>query len=121
MTIELKEDPNTNILKVNVSGKLMKEDYEEFVPMMERLIKQHGKLKILLEMHDFHGWELSALWEDIKFDINHFSDISCLAMVGESKWEHGMAIFCKPFTMAKIKYFDKSEAEQAEAWIKECR
>jgi hypothetical protein len=28
-----------------------------------------------------------------------------------------MAVFCKPFTTATIRYFDRSEADQAEAWI----
>jgi hypothetical protein len=28
-----------------------------------------------------------------------------------------MATFCKPFTTATIRYFDRSEAEQAETWI----
>jgi hypothetical protein len=30
-----------------------------------------------------------------------------------------MAVFCKPFTKADIKYFDVSEAEAAKAWIVE--
>ena len=27
-------------------------------------------------------------------------------MIGDKKWESGMAGFCKPFTGAKIRYFD---------------
>jgi hypothetical protein len=27
-----------------------------------------------------------------------------IAMVGEDKWQHGMAIFCKPFTKAMVRY-----------------
>jgi hypothetical protein len=30
-----------------------------------------------------------------------------------------MAVFCKPFTTAKIKYFDVSELDAARAWLKE--
>ena len=117
--LELKEDAGGKVLTVKISGKLAKEDYEHFVPKVEELIKQDGKIRILLEMHDFHGWEMSALWEDIKFDIKHFRDIERLAMVGESKWEKGMAAFCKPFTTATIKYFDGSQTAEAETWIKE--
>lgn len=67
---------------------------------MERLVKQHGKIRMLVEMHDFHGWTAGALWEDVKFDAKHFHDIERLALVGETKWEKGMAVFCKPFTTA---------------------
>jgi hypothetical protein len=60
-------------------------------------------------MHDFHGWDAGALWEDAKFDLKHFADIERLAFVGEKKWEKGMAQFCRPFTKATIRYFDRSE------------
>lgn len=107
------------ILSIKISGKLAKEDYGHFVPKVEELIKEHGKIRILMEMHDFHGWEMGALWEDIKFDVKHFADIERLAMVGESKWEAGMAVFCKPFTTAKIKYFDSTKLADAQEWVRE--
>lgn len=105
------------ILHVQVTGKLTKEAYETLTPVVDEQIKEHGKLRILFEMHDFHGWTAGALWEDLKFDFKHWKDIEQLAIVGESKWEAGMAVFCKPFTMAKVKYFDHSKLEDAKSWI----
>jgi len=64
-----------------------------------------------------HGWTAGALWEDIKFDFQHWKDIEKLAIVGESKWEQGMAAFCKPFTSATIQYFDHSRHFEANEWI----
>jgi len=106
-----------NVLRVQASGKFSKEDYQHFVPEVERLISNLGKIRILFEMQDFHGWEAGALWEDIKFDFKHFSDIERLAIVGDKKWEEWMAKFCKPFTTAAIRYFDVARAEEAKAWI----
>lgn len=107
------------LLHVSVSGKLTKETYKEFVPLIEQQIEEHGKLKILLELHDFHGWTAGALWEDTKFDVKHFNDVEKLAIVGESKWEKGMAVFCKPFTTGKVRYFDASDKDQALEWLQE--
>jgi hypothetical protein len=59
----------------------------------------------------------SVLWEDLKFDLRHFHDIERLAAIGEKAWEHAMAVFCKPFTTAKIRYFDRSQAAEAQTWI----
>ena len=115
--LTLNEEADGKILSVKISGKLSKEDYQQFVPDVERLIKDHGKIRILVQMHDFHGWELGALWDDIKFDMKHFRDIERLALVGESKWEKGMAAFCKPFTTAKIQYFDETKSADAKTWI----
>ncbi len=108
-----------NVMEVDVVGKLTKEDYGQFVPATEELIKEQGKVRILFVMHDFHGWSAGALWEDIKFDLKHFTDIERLGIVGESKWEHGMAIFCRPFTTAKMRYFDVAKIEEARKWINE--
>ena len=74
---------------------------------------------MLFDMTEFHGWDAGALWEDIKFDIKHFADIERLAMVGEKKWQQGMAIFCKPFTRATIRYFDHATVAEARKWLGE--
>ena len=105
------------LLHVKVSGKLTKDAYESFAPLVDELVQEHGKIRILFEMHDFHGWTAGALWEDLKFDFKHWKDIERLAIVGESKWEAGMAVFCKPFTAAKIQYFDHSRHFEANEWI----
>jgi hypothetical protein len=119
MAIELKEEDGGKILDVHVSGKLEAADYEHFVPEFERLVRQHGKLRVLFSMAGFHGWEAGALWDDIKFDLKHGGDIERLAMVGEKKWQQGMATFCKPFTKATIRYFDHVAAAEARKWLEE--
>lgn len=117
MSFEVTEIAEGRIIEVQLTGKLTKEAYRHFVPLTEEQIKQFGKVRMLVIMHDFHGWEAGALWEDIKFDVKHFNDIERLAIVGESKWEKGMTVFCRPFTTAKIKYFDHSEIDAARQWI----
>jgi hypothetical protein len=115
--VTLKETIGGKVLEIQLTGKLAKEDYQLLVPAVERLVKDHGKIRLLVEMHDFHGWTAGALWQDIKFDAKHFSHIERLAIVGESKWQHGMAVFCKPFTAAKIRYFDRPAIDQAREWL----
>ena len=100
MPIQLNEENGGKILVIHVSGKLAKADYAHFVP-------------------DFHGWDAGAAWKDFKLGIKHFADIERLAMIGDKKWQHGMAIFCKPFTRATIRYFDQADATEARKWLGE--
>ena len=72
--VTLNETNGGKVLELQLTGKVTKEDYEQFV-----------------EMRDFHGWTAGALWQDVKFDAKHFSDIERLTIVGETKWQHGMA------------------------------
>jgi hypothetical protein len=119
MPIQLNQEDGGKILVVHVSGKLTKADYEQLVPEFERLGQQHGKLRLLFDMTGFHGWEAGALWADIKFDVRHHADIERLAMIGDKKWERGMANFCKPFTKATVRYFDQAESAEARNWLGE--
>lgn len=119
MSIQLKKENEGPILDVHISGKLTKHDYELFVPDFERLLREHGKPSVLFDMSGFNGWEAGALWEDVKFDIKHFADIGKIAMVGHKKWEKGMAMFCKPFTTASIRYFDEADIAEARKWLEE--
>jgi hypothetical protein len=117
MAVKINETEGGRVLGIQVSGKLTHEDYRQFVPEFERLIQEHGKIRILFEMTDFHGWEFAALWDDIKFDAKHFPHIERLAMVGDKKWEKGMSVFCRPFTTAQIRYFDRDSLDEAREWL----
>lgn len=117
MATQLVEKSGGRVLEVAVSGKLTHGDYQQFSPAFEHLVKRHGKIRVLFEMTDFHGWEAAALWDDIKFDLKHFADIERLAMVGDKTWEKGMSVFCRPFTTATIRYFDHAKIEDARTWL----
>jgi hypothetical protein len=119
MSVTFKELNDGTLLEIDLTGKLVKKDYEAFVPAVERLVKQHGTIDMLVAMHDFHGWTVAAAWEDTKFAVHHFRDVRRLALVGETKWQEGMAMFCKPFTTAKVRYFESSQAAEAHDWLTE--
>ena len=102
-----------------ISGKLHDEDYKKFVPLVDAEIAKVGKARILAQFHDFHGWDAHALWDDIKFSTTHCTKIERIALVGEKNWEKWMAKVCKPFTMAKIQYFDASQLDAAWKWLGE--
>ncbi len=79
MSVELHEEATGKLLILNLSGKLTKEDYGKFIPDVERAVKAHGKVRMPVRMHGFHGWTMGAAWEDVKFDLQHFADIERLA------------------------------------------
>ncbi len=107
------------ILGFKLSGKLHDADYKTFVPLIDSAAAKEGKVRLLAQFHDFHGWDMHALWDDIKFATTHCTKIERIAMVGDKTWEKWMAVVCKPFTMAKVRYFDVSQLDAAWAWLNE--
>jgi hypothetical protein len=104
-------------LEVDLHGKLSREDYEKVIPDTERLIRQHGKIRVLVTMHEFEGWDAGALWEDAKWETRHFTDIEKLAIVGEESWQKWMAGFCDAFTKAEVRYFNCAQLDEAHIWV----
>ncbi|SRR6266566_5121656 len=108
-----------NVVRVEVSGRLTQSDYDQLIPSWEALIARHGKMRLLFVMHDFHGWEPQAAWEDFRFDIKHQKGVERIAMVGEKKWQHWMTKIASWFVQADVRYFDASQEDQAERWVRE--
>ena len=119
MTIVFSEPAGGKLVEVRLSGKLHKGDYEHFVPEVEKAIAANGKIRVLMEMHDFHGWDLPALWQDIKFDRKHHQDIDALrwsaTRSGNRAWRH----FASRSPAPQIRYFDVSDSTAARDWIAE--
>jgi hypothetical protein len=117
--IERLPQSSDKVLGFKLSGKLHDEDYKHFVPLVDEAIARDGKARLVAQFHDFQGWDAHALWDDIKFSTTHCTKIERIALVGEKKWEEWMAKVCKPFTMAKVKYFDAAQAGDAWKWAAE--
>ena len=117
--IEQLTSGSEKVLGFKMSGKLHDEDYKTFVPMIDAAIAKDGKVRLLAQFHDFKGWDLHALWDDVKFSTTHCTKIERIALVGDKTWEKWMAKVCKPFTMAKIRYFDAAQIADAWTWLKE--
>jgi hypothetical protein len=117
--IEQLPSDSPKVLGFKMSGKLHDEDYKTFVPVIDAAVAKEGKVRLLAQFHDFHGWDLHALWDDVKFATTHCTKIDRIALVGDRKWEEWMAKVCKPFTLAKIRYFDAADVGAAWAWLGE--
>jgi hypothetical protein len=119
MAVEMQELAGGRVIQVDLTGKLTKADYDQFLPEFERRIAEYGKIRVLCTMRDLQGWSAGAAWEDLKFDVKHFHDIDRLAIIGHSSLARLVAPISRLFTAAELKYFDIAQAEQAKMWITE--
>jgi len=115
--VVITESAENNVITVEVTGKLTHADYQKLVPAVENMLDRHDRVRMLVILREFHGWTAGALWDDLKFDFKHYDDIDRLALVGDSQWENGMAVFCKPFSKATVKYFNIDDLDAAKVWI----
>ncbi|MDA8364483.1 MAG: STAS/SEC14 domain-containing protein [Gammaproteobacteria bacterium] len=118
--IERLRTDDLRILGFRLSGKLHDEDYRIFVPAIDSAITAAGgKVRMFVQLEDFHGWDLHAAWDDFSFGVKHYSDIERIALIGDAEWEKWMTKLCAPFTAATVKYFDAVDVQQAWTWLKQ--
>ena len=113
--IPVRED---NIFAVRVSGRLTHEEYQEFLPELESLIKHYGKISLLIELDQFEGAELVAMKDDLKFGLGSEDKFEKIALIGEKLWERWAVAISKPFVGAEMKYFDKRSSQDAWDWLR---
>ena len=115
LTIEAGVHDGTAVL--TASGRLTAGDYARFVPAFERLAEARGPLRVLLDLREFRGWEVSALWEDLKFTAAHQGAFQRIAVIGDKRWKAWGTWLSKPFFRAEMRYFDRAKTDQAWSWL----
>lgn len=115
--IRIEHDPD-GFLVCRASGKLTEADYDAAIPELENAIGlATGPMRLMIVLEDFRGWEIGALWKDLRFDLRHRNDLGRVAIIGESKTEEWIGRLSKPFFDAEIRYFDAERLDEAREWL----
>ncbi|MCX2838434.1 STAS/SEC14 domain-containing protein [Salinimicrobium sp. CDJ15-81-2] len=115
--INLLNSDRDNLIAVEVSGKVSKEEVENLHPLIDKIIAKNNKVDFYFELHDFYGYDLEGLWADLKIDAAHISDYGNMAIVGDKIWQEKTTKVLNFFSGSQIKYFDLNEKDTAKAWI----
>ena len=114
----LTEDLGPRILGIEAVGKITHADYADtLIPTAEAMMRD-GPIKVLCvirsELTDF---ALEAMWDDSKFGMKHWHDISHMALVSDHAWIRAAVSLFAPFYPAKIKLFAIEDLVAAKEWI----
>ncbi len=105
-----------DFVAIECTEKLTGLDFDIITPLLVSQIEEYHKIALFVEMKDFHGLASGGLWADTKFDLKHHGDFTRIAIVGDQKWEEWMAVLSKPFTSAKVRYYEASQRDIAMNW-----
>lgn len=100
-------------------GRLTHDDYQSFLPKLEQLLADEGRISILLELENFHGWDMEAAMDDYRFGMAHQESFERIAIIGDKRWEKWMAFLTKPFVEAKVRFFEHEDIGKAWDWLRE--
>ncbi len=103
---------------VKIKSELKKSELDQIQMLAIEVIKQWAKIRVLVILEDFQGWERGENWADITFAVEHDNDMGKIALVGDESWKELAVVFLrKPFRKFPTEYFTHAQLERARAWI----
>jgi anti-anti-sigma regulatory factor len=104
------------IVELDFEGEITGEDYKEVKPKIEEVMKEKGKVKFLMDLTQAQGFDLGAVYQDIKFDLQHLKNIGATAIIATKKSYEVMVKAINLIYPEKVFHFE----DQASAlnWLK---
>jgi hypothetical protein len=109
------DTPQDDILAIRATGRVTHADYQEMQRKISVKLREHDKLRMLLDLENFHGWDVRAAWDELKMGAEGHGHFERCAIVGDRWWEEGLTTFSKLFW--KVEYFDRSQRDKAWQWL----
>lgn len=106
----------TNVVEISHEGKITRSDILTASTVIDQALKDHSKIRLLQIGHSFSGWELSALWEELKHMKLVFK-ISHMALVTDVGWMRRWASVFGSISPMQVKSFKMDELDAAKNWL----
>jgi hypothetical protein len=108
------------IITLKVTGQLTQPELAQAQRTMGAILRMKGKMRILVLVEDFQGWDKAGNWGDVSFLNEHDQNMERMAIVADEKWKGMTFMFTgKGLRRCLIEHFKPEDAAKATAWLME--
>jgi hypothetical protein len=106
-----------NVVMVFVSGQLTEAELAEAQLTAAKAMAPMDRVRIVVIVDDFEGWQKGADWNDMSFQMENDSKIERMALVGDRRWKDLVLAFVgQGLREFPIEYFERGQMATARAW-----
>ena len=118
MTISSHQIAN-RVHRITLSGLLTWVEFQTFLSQVEAgNVFASGKVRVLIHLENFAGWESGEQWGDVSFFFRHDQDIERIAVAGDPRWRDEMQVFLfADYRQAEARFFAETDLEPARALL----
>lgn len=107
-----------NALRIRVPEKLKVDDFRQIAPQVDSIIRQHGKIRLLIDASQFCGWENIAAFENhASFVKSHQNSVERVAVIIAHDWQRWLIGAVRIFLHPRVKAYDLGYEREALQWI----
>jgi hypothetical protein len=112
------EDLGNGVLHVRLRGKLDTLSYENEVGDLNSFLQGHDKIRLLIDLRDFDGWQgLGALRDHFFIVRGHADRVERAAIVGDAGWQEMAVQIGKRAFGLDARHFPSDAFEEAKSWL----
>lgn len=118
--IELIKTPAADILGLRIDGKIREDDITEMKEALEAQLLHYPKVNIYVELKNFNGITLKALWQHIKKMLPRATKINKKAVITDTNWVHSVGAASSklaPLFDLQVKTFTFADKAAAMKWV----
>ncbi|WP_299941429.1 STAS/SEC14 domain-containing protein [uncultured Microbulbifer sp.] len=117
ISIGIERIDNDFLLSIKAVGRLTHKDYEQIIPLLEYALEgvKHPQVSMLVDIRDFEGWGLHAVWDEFRLALKHGNEFSQIAVPGDEEWQEIATKIGGWFLSGEVRYFE--EDQKAMDWL----
>jgi SpoIIAA-like len=106
------------VLKVVAPTKLQSGDFAELAKQIEPIIRQKGRLRLLIDASRLAGWkDLRALEEHTAFVKSHHEKVERIAAIAAHEWQRWLISAIRVFLHPELRVFESGQEGEALRWL----
>lgn len=115
--IKSRESDYSNILYMEVDGKVTQEDAEKSDAFIKEHYAEGETVNALVDVKNLEGMDIGGLLKGMVVDIKHWDQYGKFAVITDSAWIEGGAQAADTAPGIEVKQFDRSQKEDAWEWL----
>jgi SpoIIAA-like len=109
--------PNERLIAYELSGNFTGDDMRTFIERLEKISNSGQKALLYQDMTDRGSVDFEAITEKFKNLGTIWRAVEKIAIVGDARWLEIYIGIVDHLTPQQMKYFDRSEKDDAFAWL----
>jgi len=111
-----REESGLRVLRI--TGLLKKSEFDAALAAEANQWGPATRVKVLVILENFEGWERGADWGDVTFFFSHDHQIEKIAIVADPRWETGATVFAGTgLRQGQVKFFSENQLALARTWL----
>ncbi|MGH7588975.1 MAG: STAS/SEC14 domain-containing protein [Gemmatimonadota bacterium] len=115
--IEIDDRSQGRVIAIRATGKISADELGPVLERLERVIAEHGKVRLLVHVENLGMFSPGAFKDDARFSLEHAGDVERVAVVADGLLFGTYVRTAAKLIPGEVRRFKTKELDEAWGWI----